>query len=244
MVEQSNKGNPVPLAWYDQAFPDRYTTPKDKQEKGQKEADSLPKGSIGRMYLAGSAAMTWACFDPEALKGSVNGVQDYGDPIAGITALLKEWGAKEGSSKKGDSTKGKNSDNGSAAKSSGSKKNKDKDNNKSKNNSGGGEGSPEASNNNKDSKKEKMIKYAQDKIGKAKYSQGLRAQAPDYYDCSSLVWFAMKEAGFNVPETIWTTYVMEDDANGPHKYLEKISNSEAKRGKILPLDIIYINKIS
>lgn len=89
-VSQANKTGSVQLAWYDAGNP-YYTTPVDKQAEGQAFADALPKGAIGRMYLAGTAAATWAAFDPDALKGSVNGVQDYGDPIKGCMDLLKAW---------------------------------------------------------------------------------------------------------------------------------------------------------
>lgn len=89
-VGQANTTGHVELAWYDAAFP-YYTTPKDKQQVGQAFADALPKGAIGRMYLSGTAAATWAAFDPAALKGSVNGKQDYGDPIKGCMDLLKSW---------------------------------------------------------------------------------------------------------------------------------------------------------
>jgi len=91
-VAQANTTGRVELAWYDVAFP-YYTTPLEKQAEGQAFADALPKGAIGRMYLSGTAAATWAAFDPDALKGSVNGVQDYGDPIKGCMDLLKAWGS-------------------------------------------------------------------------------------------------------------------------------------------------------
>ncbi|MDQ8220580.1 peptidoglycan DD-metalloendopeptidase family protein [Enterococcus faecium] len=89
-VSQANTTGAVELAWYDVANP-YYTTPIEKQKEGQAFANALPKGAIGRMYLSGTAAATWAAFDPEALKGSVNGVQDYGDPIQGCMDLLKAW---------------------------------------------------------------------------------------------------------------------------------------------------------
>lgn len=94
-VSQANTTGRVELAWTDVANP-YYTTPVEKQKEGQAFADALPKGAIGRMYLSGTAAATWAAFDPEALKGSVNGVQDYGDPIKGCMDLLKSWGATAG----------------------------------------------------------------------------------------------------------------------------------------------------
>lgn len=89
-VSQANTGGAVQLAWTDVANP-YYTTPPDKQAEGQAFANALPIGAIGRMYLSGTAAATWAAFDPEALKGAVNGVQDYGDPIQGCMDVLKSW---------------------------------------------------------------------------------------------------------------------------------------------------------
>ena len=104
------------LAWYDAGFPTKYTTPKEKQEKGNKVYNSLPKGSIGRVYLTGTAAATWAAFDPEALKGKVNGVQDYGDPIKGCIQTLKKWGSGgSGKSKAEVSDEKPSADTGSAA---------------------------------------------------------------------------------------------------------------------------------
>lgn len=89
-VAQANTTGHVSLAWKDAGNPS-YTTPKSKQEKGQKFANALPKGAIGRMYLSGTAAATWGAFDPDALKRSVNGVQDYGNPIVGCMNLLNQW---------------------------------------------------------------------------------------------------------------------------------------------------------
>lgn len=89
-VSQANTTGHVELAWVDVANP-YYETPADKQAEGQAFADALPQGAIGRMYLSGTAAATWAAFDPDALKAEVNGVQDYGDPIQGCMDLLKAW---------------------------------------------------------------------------------------------------------------------------------------------------------
>lgn len=48
----------------------------------------------------------------------------------------------------------------------------------------------------------KVVKYAADQIGVAKYSQEKRMQK-GYYDCSSLVWRAYKAAGLNIGKTTW-----------------------------------------
>lgn len=91
-VAQANTTGAVQLAWIDLMNP-YYETPKDKQAKGQAFANALPKGAIGRMYLSGTAAATWAAFDPEALKKEVNKVQDYGNPLTGCMQLLSAWGS-------------------------------------------------------------------------------------------------------------------------------------------------------
>ncbi len=48
----------------------------------------------------------------------------------------------------------------------------------------------------------KVVKYAANQIGVAKYSQEKRMQK-GYYDCSSLVWRSYKAAGVNIGNTTW-----------------------------------------
>ncbi|MBQ9984116.1 MAG: Ig-like domain-containing protein [Lachnospiraceae bacterium] len=48
----------------------------------------------------------------------------------------------------------------------------------------------------------KVVKYAADQIGVAKYSQARRMEK-GYYDCSSLVWRSYKAAGLNIGNTTW-----------------------------------------
>lgn len=78
------------LAWYDAQYP-YYTSPPDKQEVGNAYMADTKPGMIARVMLQGTAAATWAMFDPDALKGSVNGVQDYADPFAHQISLIKSW---------------------------------------------------------------------------------------------------------------------------------------------------------
>ena len=52
-------------------------------------------------------------------------------------------------------------------------------------------------------------------------------------DCSEFVWLAMSAAGFKVPDSIWNTQSMIDDANGSQTYLTKIDKSDAKAGTIV-----------
>lgn len=78
------------LAWYDAQYP-YYTSSADKQAIGNAYMADTKPGMIARVMLQGTAAATWAMFDPDALKGSVNGVQDYADPFAHQITLIKSW---------------------------------------------------------------------------------------------------------------------------------------------------------
>lgn len=78
------------LAWYDAQYP-YYTSPADKQALGNAYMAETAPGMIARVMLQGTAAATWAMFDPAALKGSVNGVQDYADPFAHQITLIQSW---------------------------------------------------------------------------------------------------------------------------------------------------------
>lgn len=93
MLECSN--STYPLAWYDAAFP-YYTTPSNLQQEGQEYYDSLAMSTVGRVYLTGTAAATWACFDENGLSASYNHVKDYGDPIANAIKVIKYWGGTIG----------------------------------------------------------------------------------------------------------------------------------------------------
>ena len=53
-------------------------------------AETKP-GMIARVMLKGTAAATWAMFDPAALSGSVNGVQDYSDPFKHQMSAIASW---------------------------------------------------------------------------------------------------------------------------------------------------------
>ena len=97
-VATAKSSGPVQLAWVDSANNPGGPS-MDVREQGTKDANSLPSGSIGRMYLQGTAAATWAAYAPEWLKGSVNGVQDYGDPIQGCMDYLQKWKGSSSSSK-------------------------------------------------------------------------------------------------------------------------------------------------
>ncbi|MBD5430509.1 phage tail tip lysozyme [Lactobacillus sp.] len=56
-------------------------------------------------------------------------------------------------------------------------------------------------------------------------------------DCSGFVWLVLAKAGYKVPADMqWYTRTMQDDAEGSHKYLKKISSSEAGPG-----DVVIVN---
>lgn len=52
----------------------------------------MPAGTIGRIYIPATAAVTWEVYYPQALKASVNGVQDYGAPLQGMMKNIKKIG--------------------------------------------------------------------------------------------------------------------------------------------------------
>ena len=112
-VAESKNMSPMNLAWGDYANspaePDEAT-----KAAGNADANSLPAGSIGRMYLRGTAAAVWATYAPNWLKKSVNGVSDYGDPIAGCMEVLRSWGASTGGSSSSGSQASGNTGSGGA----------------------------------------------------------------------------------------------------------------------------------
>lgn len=78
------------LAWYDAQYP-YYTSPPDKQAIGNAYMETTTNGMIARVMLQGTAAATWAMFDPNGLKKEYNQVQDYSDPFAHQISLIKSW---------------------------------------------------------------------------------------------------------------------------------------------------------
>lgn len=91
LVTQSKNMNGTP-AWDDPGGGTIGVVPQDVITAGNADYKSLPSGSIGRVYIAGTAAATWAVYYPQALKASVNGVQNYGDPFAGVISVIKSLG--------------------------------------------------------------------------------------------------------------------------------------------------------
>lgn len=85
-------------AWDDPGVGTVGVVPAIVQEEGNAHYASLSQGTIGRAYVAMTAAATWSMYYPEALKASVNGVQDYGNPLQGCIDLIKSWGGTIGGS--------------------------------------------------------------------------------------------------------------------------------------------------
>ena len=119
-VALANDTSPMKLAWADGANSPAAPSP-EVQAKGNVDANSLPGGSIGRLYLRGTAAAVWGTYAPEWLNASVNGVSTYGDPIQGCIDTLKRWGASvSNSSSSSSSTSNSSSNTSSSSSTSGS----------------------------------------------------------------------------------------------------------------------------
>lgn len=91
-IETSNSTAYNP-AWFDAAYP-VHCVPRDVQVAGNADFQNTPKGTIKRAYVPMTAAATWAYYYPQALNASVNGIQNYGNPIQQCTDYLNEMGAK------------------------------------------------------------------------------------------------------------------------------------------------------
>ena len=74
--EVSNRSGGSP-AWDDPGGGTVGVVPQAVINEGNAHYASLPAGTIGRAYVAMTAAATWSMYYPQALKASVNGVQDY-----------------------------------------------------------------------------------------------------------------------------------------------------------------------
>lgn len=66
--------------------------PKAIQAAGNEDFKKMPTGTIGRIYLPATAAVAWEVYYPEGLKGSVNGVQDYGKPLKALMNSITKMG--------------------------------------------------------------------------------------------------------------------------------------------------------
>lgn len=112
------------LAWDDPGGGTVGVVPQSVRDEGNAHYATLPPHTIGRAYLAMTAAAVWAMYYPDALSASVNGVQDYADPISGVMDLINEWGGNLDTSKRNNSNSSQNP--GSSPGSSGSSGNNKK----------------------------------------------------------------------------------------------------------------------
>lgn len=80
-------------AWVDAGNPVN-CVPTGVIQAGNADFANTPKGTIKRAYVPMTAATTWAYYYPQALNASVNGVQNYGNPIQQCTDYLNQMGAK------------------------------------------------------------------------------------------------------------------------------------------------------
>ena len=97
------------LAWDDPGGGTVGVVPQSVRDEGDTHYATLSQHTIGRAYLAMTAAAVWAMYYPDALKASVNGVQDYSDPISGVMDLIKEWGGDLDTSRPNSSNSSSNS---------------------------------------------------------------------------------------------------------------------------------------
>ena len=96
LKNQSNDMNGKP-AWIDYANYKDFV-PASVKRKGNKDFKNMPKGSIGRAYIPGTAATTWEVYYPKGLKASYNGVQNYGAPLNDAMKTIEYWGGNIDSS--------------------------------------------------------------------------------------------------------------------------------------------------
>lgn len=94
-IDASNNMNQQP-AWDDPGGGTVGVVPQSVQQEGNEHYASLGAGTIGRAYVAMTAAATWSMYYPQALTAAVNGVQDYGNPLQGCIDLIKSWGGDIG----------------------------------------------------------------------------------------------------------------------------------------------------
>lgn len=77
----------------------------------------------------------------------------------------------------------------------------------------------------------KAIDWGREQMGKVTYSMEART-GPSSYDCSSFVYFALKNAGFNMPVSYpWST-VTEDDYANKGEFFDKISSGDVGFGDV------------
>jgi hypothetical protein len=80
-------------SWIDYGNPVDFV-PQSVKKSGNASFAKMPSGSIGRAYIAATAATTWEVYYPNGLKKEYNKVQDYGAPMQGVMNSIKAMGGK------------------------------------------------------------------------------------------------------------------------------------------------------
>jgi hypothetical protein len=78
-------------SWVDAGNPVDFV-PQDVQAAGNTDFQKLPSGTIGRVYIPATAAVTWEVYYPNGLKQQYNKVQDYGAPLSASMQNIKTMG--------------------------------------------------------------------------------------------------------------------------------------------------------
>lgn len=90
LINQSKIMDSKP-SWVDAGNPVDFV-PNDVKNSGNADFRSLPSGSIGRAYIAATAATTWEVYYPNGLKKEYNKIQDYGAPLNATMQNIKAMG--------------------------------------------------------------------------------------------------------------------------------------------------------
>lgn len=90
VVSQSNNMSDTP-SWYDSGNPVHFVPPRIQQE-GNIHFSSLPKGTIGRVVISGTAAATWEVYYPNGLLKEYNQIKNYGAPLNNMIITIQKWG--------------------------------------------------------------------------------------------------------------------------------------------------------
>ncbi|WP_040950108.1 RHS repeat-associated core domain-containing protein [Gorillibacterium massiliense] len=90
LASQSKNMNSQP-AWIDLG---NYVdfVPQSVKNSGNASFANMPSGSIGRAYIAATAATTWEVYYPNGLLKKYNTVQNYGAPMQGVMKSIKAMG--------------------------------------------------------------------------------------------------------------------------------------------------------
>ena len=92
MVDVSNDMGQAP-SWIDAGNPVDFV-PQDVKDMGNAHFASLPAHTVGRAYIASTAAACWGAYYPQGLTQAYNQVQDYAYPLGGALKVIKFWGGK------------------------------------------------------------------------------------------------------------------------------------------------------